>query len=360
MKEDAVRKRAKKMGLPPKKMNAQNKPLSPEQEVERDLRLTHMSAKHSKTQQKYQILQGRVDELQAQVDLIKTVPEITTHVIKPTKAGGSEATAVVIASDWHYEERVDAGTVNDLNGYDLDTARFRIELFFANVQRLITAKQRSITVKNLVLALLGDFISGTIHDELMEGNQLMPAEAVVGVQELIASGIEFLLKHTDVNIIIPCHSGNHGRMTKKQRIATEKGNSLEYVMYHMLASHFKGEKRVTFMIAPGYHSYVDIAGYTIRFHHGHAIRFQGGVGGLTIPARKAIAQWNKARKADLDCFGHLHQFFYGGNFVCNGSVIGWNAYAINIKAEFEKPKQAFFLVNHGRKEITDISPVWLD
>jgi len=38
----------------------------------------------------------------------------------------------------------------------------------------------------------------------------------------------------------------------------------------------------------------------------------------------------------------------GGTFISNGSLIGWNAYAIKIKADFEKPKQAFFLVDKKR------------
>jgi hypothetical protein len=64
-----------------------------------------------------------------------------------------------------------------------------------------------------------------------------------------------------------------------------------------------------------------------------------------LPAYKSISQWNKARKADLDVFGHFHQQKDGGNFVSNGSLIGWNSYAIRIKADFEKPSQAFFLID---------------
>jgi hypothetical protein len=63
---------------------------------------------------------------------------------------------------------------------------------------------------------------------------------------------------------------------------------------------------------------------TVRFHHGHSIRYAGGVGGIYIPTNKAIAQWNKGRHADLDVFGHFHQLRDGGNFICNGSLIGYN------------------------------------
>jgi hypothetical protein len=106
------------------------------------------------------------------------------------------------------------------------------------------------------LALLGDFISGNIHDELMETCRLLPAFAIMRAQDVLASGIQFLLDNTDCHFTIPCTPGNHSRITKKQRHATEQGNSLETYMYHNLARHFQGNKRVTFLIADGYHLYL--------------------------------------------------------------------------------------------------------
>jgi hypothetical protein len=75
---------------------------------------------------------------------------------------------------------------------------------------------------------------------------------------------------------------------------------------------------------------------------GARIRYGGGVGGLTIPANKAITQWNRLKHADFDCFGHFHQAFDGGTFISNGSMIGYNAYAISIKAAYEEPVQMLF------------------
>jgi hypothetical protein len=269
-----------------------------------------------------------------------------------------EATAIVLASDWHTEEEVRAESIDGLNEFNLKIAEQRISKFFVSVAKLVQTKQQSITVKTLVLALLGDFITGNIHEEI--DTLLDPAEAIINVQNQIASGIEYLLENTNVELIIPCHSGNHGRATKTIHQGNEHANSFEYLMYHTLANYFHGQKRVKFLIAKGYHSYLDIAGYKIRFSHGHNIKYGGGVGGIYISGNKAIAQWNKSRPVDLDCWGHFHQLRFTGNMICNGSLIGYNAYALSIKADFEKPKQAFFLVNHGRKEITDLCPVWLD
>jgi len=150
----------------------------------------------------------------------------------------------------------------------------------------------------------------------------------------------------------------HSRITPKVRHSTEAGNSLEWYMYNNLALLFKNEPRVKFLISRGYHNYLDVYDWTIRFHHGHAVRYGGGVGGIYIPVNKAIAQWDKAKKADLTVMAHFHQLKDGGNFICNGSLIGYNAYALSIKADYEDPKQAFFII-HSKKGRLGYKPIFI-
>jgi hypothetical protein len=299
-----------------------------------------------------------IEDQQALIDSVRALPDVTFYKIPDRTSHSSGATAVVLASDFHYEEQVRNESVDGLNEFNRGIARDRIHAFFVNTAKLIEAKQKSIDVKTLVLALLGDFITGNIHEEI--DTDLDPAEALLEVASHLGSGIDYLLEKTNVDIVIPCHSGNHGRATRTVHQGNEHANSFEYIMYHFLGSKFSKERRVKFLIANGYHSYLDIHGFRIRFHHGHNLKYNGGVGGIFVPTRKAIAQWNKARPVDLDCFGHFHQLLYGGNFVCNGCLIGYNAYALSIKADYERPRQAFFLVNHDRKEVTDFSPIWLE
>lgn len=284
---------------------------------------------------------------------------ISTYRISPKAdlKGQNEATAVLVASDWHIEERV-GKEVGGLNRYNLDIAQARATAFFQNGVRLVHILEKDIPIPTIILALLGDFISNDIHDEFPEINELQPIHAIVRAQNMVASGIEFLLKESEANLVIPCHSGNHARTTKTTRFTTEAGHSLEYLMYSHLAAYFWKEPRVQFLIADGIHSYVDVYSTTIRFHHGHAIKYNGGVGGIYIPTLKAIAQWNKARHADLDVFGHFHQQRDGGNFLCNGSLIGHNAFGISIKADFEPPKQTLFLVDKKRGK-TGVWPVFV-
>lgn len=285
-----------------------------------------------------------------ELDALLQIGDVETYTIKPSEKDGSKsnATAIALLSDWHYEENVKTSQVNGLNKYNTDIAKERAEKLFRVISQLVKVHNKEYTISNLVLALLGDFISGSIHDDLKESNNIQPTEAIYEVQCLIASGIKFLLKETNVNLIIPCSSGNHARITEKQRVSTAYGNSLEFLMYRHLRDYFENEPRVKFIINDSYLTYVNIYGYTARFHHGDSIRFSGGVGGIFIPAFKAISQWNKSKHADWDFFGHFHQMKDGGSFITNGSLIGYNGYAIRIKADYEKPKQAFVIIDEER------------
>jgi hypothetical protein len=302
-------------------------------------------------------LKRRYDEalktIESQEKQLATVNALSsgleTYIIEPKQGSGtSEGTVVAVASDWHIEENVGA-EVGGLNVYNIEIAKKRATKFFQSLLRLVRLLQQDIRIDHLVLALLGDFITNDIHDaENAETNELLPTHAIVEAQNMIVSGIDFLLANSKLNIVIPCHSGNHARTTKTTRFATENGHSLEYLMYLHLRTHFRFESRVEFIISPGMHTYLDVYGQTLRFHHGHASKYQGGVGGIYIPVNKTIAQWNKGRAANLDVFGHFHQLRDGGNFICNGSLIGYNAFALSIKADYEQPKQALFLMDKRR------------
>lgn len=321
-----------------------------DQAIASDRERTRLASELSHTRGKYNEAVKRIEGLERDLMVKEELSlNLDTFDIKPHKSGSaSEATPVLVASDWHVEERVVGASINNFNENNLELSKAKASKFFTSGLRLVKLLNQDVAIKDVVVALLGDFISNDIHEEIAESALLAPMHALLYAQELIASGIEFLLEHSDYNYTFPCHSGNHARTTKTTRFATEAGHSLEFLMYRSLADHFRTEKRVTFLVPESYHSYVKIYDQTIRFHHGHAINYQGGIGGIFIPAFKAVSQWDKIRQADLDVFGHFHQCKDGGKFVSNGSLIGFNAYALSIKADYEAPKQQLFMIDKNR------------
>ncbi len=338
---------------------------TPQQQV--DLELEKLRVKKEGGNEKISILQERVLQLEKEKDALLSISKATPQIIDVTpKAGASksESAAVLVWSDWHIEEEVRAEAVSNKNEFNLEVGERRFANLLHGGLAWYKIESQKTTIKTIVIAALGDFITGSIHEDLAESNLLPPVEAIYKAQGMLISGIKFMLENTpaDVEIIFVGHSGNHGRMTKKQRIATEAGNSLELYMYYTIRDFFKSDKRVKFVISTGYHSFVRFFGgqYEVRFHHGHMVNYQGGVGGITIPVNKAIAQWNKAHPVNLDVFGHFHTRFDGGNFIANGSLIGYNAYAVSIKASYEKPSQTFFLINKEFGEKTVVAPIFVE
>lgn len=290
-----------------------------------------------------------IEEQQKQVEVALSItggPPKPTRLVVDNSYDG-EATAVAVASDWHVEETVDPKNVNGLNEYNLDIAEQRINKFFRNVVKLTEIQRKGAKIDRLVLILGGDLMTGYIHDELKETNSLSPTQTVIWLQDRIATGLELLGKNFS-EIVIPCLYGNHGRSTLKPRHATGAANSYEWMLYKTLEKYL-GDK-ATWQVSDGYHLFVELYSKMLRVHHGDGLKYQGGIGGLTIPVEKAIASWNKAITADLDIFGHWHQSQQAPKWVCNGSLIGFNAYAIAIKAAFEQPSQTYFLYDkkHGR------------
>jgi hypothetical protein len=158
-------------------------------------------------------------------------------------------------------------------------------------------------------------------------------------------------------ILIPCSIGNHGRTTIKPRHSTAYKNSYEWLLYKLLEQEITDG--VTWFIGESYHTYLNVYDKTFRFHHGDGLKYQGGIGGLTIPVEKAIASWNKGKQADIDIFGHWHTSQQNPKWISNGSLVGHNAYSISIKAAYEPPQQTYFLFDNKRGR-TGTWPIFLE
>lgn len=263
-----------------------------------------------------------------------------------------EAVAIVQASDWHVEESVEPATINWLNKYDLDIARRRAENYFRNVLKLVRKERQDVAIDILVWHLGGDIITNYLHDELEESNNLSPVEAIRFAKELLVGGLRLWRDDGEFKRIqVVTSYGNHGRLTKKPRFSTGHKNNLEWMAYHDLAMTFAEDSIIAFQIEDGYFNYIDVYDKTLRFHHGDAIKYGGGIGGLSIPMIKSVHRANQQRKADADFVGHFHQlmpYTRGSRFVVNGSLIGFNAYALRIGASPEEPLQSFHLVDSKR------------
>ncbi|MFA6594291.1 MAG: hypothetical protein WCT16_03470 [Candidatus Buchananbacteria bacterium] len=337
----------------------------PAMSVDLDLQNEKSRVAVSKSNAKYREAIKRLKELEAQLSIINAINSDHCEAIA-IKAKGpfkkthhSQAVAVINCSDWHVGELVDPKTVNGKNSFNVDICRKRVNYLSQNGLRLVDMFAQDVTIDTIMLACLGDFVTNYLHPDNNETNTLAPAPEVVEAYRLLKKLIVFLLDNSKYKIVIPCCFGNHARMTDKKRNANMVGTSSEYIIYHLLADYFENEPRVQFDIAEGMHLYASVFGMKLRLHHGDGINFYGGVGGLEIPLRKSLAQWDKVERVDFDFLGHWHQTKVDWNkYAVNGSLIGWNAFALKIKADYEPPRQTLLLLDRDRG-LTVVCPIIL-
>lgn len=302
-----------------------------------------------------------LEQLSAEREAVKSLTALRGIKSKPIsrvrqKQKRPEATAVLVLSDWHVEETVDPARCRNLNSFSLEIADLRIRQLVQRASMLIEHEKALTEIRRVVVLALGDFISGHIHEDLVEATSLAPLAAIRWAGERLGGVIDAM--HQIAPVLVATACGNHGRVGKP-RIATESDHSFEHHLYLTMAA---AEKRPTvqYQVGEGYLNIVDADGFVIRAHHGHAIRYGGGVGTIAIPAMKAVSAWNAAGKADLDVFGHWHQFMHiPYRFVANGSLIGHNAFADRIKAEFQPPSQSLIIVDHDHNRVTKVLPIFV-
>ena len=333
--------------------------ITPEKQFELDMEKLQLSFKQKASDKEYAIALREIARIKTLYDeMLECKGSISTYSIKATKSGRGEATAFAIASDWHIDEQVNSEQVDGTNQYNMAVAKQRSEKFFKSTLKLVQIQQHEVSINTLVLALLGDFISGHIHPELMETTEVSPQDAMLFAMNLIASGIEYLLRESTLQIVIPCCVGNHARDTSKINIATEHGNNKEWAMYHFLAMYFKKQKRIKFLMPRSQFTYLNVYDKVIRFMHGHmGYKFQGGIGGISVPLNKAVMRWNESKRADHTVIGHWHQRQDNNNWLINGSLIGDAPYgkALGFSG---KPEQLFFLIDKERGK-TIVAPIFV-
>jgi hypothetical protein len=328
-----------------------------------DAELSRLRSEVALYRKRYDAALKAIDRERERADALVSLKGIAGKTLaKPAKVRKRTrhaATAVLMLSDVHAEERVLPETVNGENDYSLDVCQLRMAELQERFLDCLEHERHQADVRRVLIWLGGDFITGHIHPDCMEVAQLSPMNATRWIAERLRGLIDSIAQHAD-EVIVCTNAGNHGRSTEKNRIATELDHSWEQMMYFTLAREEKN-KNVSWQIAAGHLGYVDLDGFLVRTTHGHSIRFAGGVYGLALPASKAIARWDAGRKANLTIFGHYHSWGWlrGARYVANGSVIGHSPYAERV-ASPERPCQGMAIIDHGRNEVTRAYPLFCD
>lgn len=278
--------------------------------------------------------------------------------ITPGKKDG-EACAIVQLSDCHFGKLVVPSTVNGLNEYNQEIAKMRMTKLAENTIKLIKKEQDSVHIDTLLLILGGDFIENSqlhMHSEMT--TTMSPMEEVLFAREELSRYINTVTSNINFKkIVIVCVRGNHPRISKKMVASVDYRMNYEYILYNVLKQDFK-DKKFEWYIPDSEIAEIEVYGRNIRVIHGHSIKYQGGIGGLTVPLNKFIMRLDATNPAYHTFLHHFHTLSYPTKHsTLNGSVVGYDPYAFSLGLGYEDPQQSFQLLD-SEKGMTIKAPIF--
>lgn len=135
----------------------------------------------------------------------------------------------------------------------------------------------------------------------------------------------------------------------------------EYFMYKDIerALTLMGLTKFSFIIPESEFAYIDVYGKKVLFAHGHQFRTAGGIGGIYPSMMRWYTKMNQAMQIDKAFIGHYHQMVYTKEVCVNGSLKGFDAFAMGHGLVYEEPQQTYVILNEKRGFIF-YSPIFAD
>ena len=277
-------------------------------------------------------------------------------------------TPCVLWSDWHWGEVVSPAQISGVNEFDMAIASDRLRRLVERTIDLCFSHMTNPVYPGIVVCLGGDMISGDIHEELTETNELPTQPILLDLFSKLAWALAALAdKFGRVRVV--CQYGNHGRTTKKPRMKNRAFTNYDWTLCQLLERHFLAAKddRLSFYAPDGVDSMFNVYGHRYLLTHGDNLGVKGGdgiIGALGPILRGDVKIRNSngqmGQPFDTLLMGHWHQLLPLWPRVCvNGSLKGYDEFAkLALRATPEEPQQALWFT-HPERGITCSWPVKL-
>jgi hypothetical protein len=280
------------------------------------------------------------------------------------QAIGTLGTPMLFASDWHWGEVVEAAQVNGVNEYHLGIAHRRARTLIQTTIHILKDCFAKPNYPGIVLVLGGDMVSGDIHDELVQTNELPMMPTLVDVYGVLVEAIRSL-QAAFGRVAVVGVAGNHGRTTRKPHMKNRAFTNFDWLLYKFLEKAFEGEPAVTFLIPDGPDCLFEVQGHRYFLTHGDSFSGGDGIIGAIGPIVRGDHKTrsranNTAQGYQTMLLGHWHQTIPIPNkVIVNGSLKGYDEYASRRVFGFEPPQQMLWLT-HPKHGITHLTPIRVD
>lgn len=326
------------------------------QEIARTLRVTRTQLREQEAE--LEELRGRLGLYEQMEGSRLEPPEWLTPKLK---AGKRVAIPTLLLTDIHWGERVFPEQVGDVNAFDVAIAQRRTKRVFERAVLIADNYFAGLEYEGLSLLLGGDIVSGIIHEELRETNEETVFASIFGVVETITAGVNLLAERFPF-VHIAAVVGNHGRLTRKPRAKHRAVESLDWLVYQMLAKELVDNKTVSVQVAEAADCRFEV--YDTRYCLTHGDQFRGGHGIAAAMSplllgvhRKMKREASVGRPFDVLVMGHWHYSYFLHDLIVGGSIKGYDEHAYTKNLPYEEPRAAIWL-NTPEHGITMYGPIF--
>ena len=284
---------------------------------------------------------------------IKTIPYIEPRELPILEDKGLEnEVAVFSISCAHIGEIVSEEEMGGLGKYDFNTFLERAQFVEDKIVELLQQKMVGYYFKELRILGLGDFISGIIHQELLETNEFNVMEQTFKAASVFSQVILNIHRRMNIPIRFEGVVGNHGRVKKDYYFKNAYVN-WDYVCYRLIQLYLSNYPKITFNILRSFYGITDIEGWKFLFFHGNYIKSWAGIPwyGISRAAsnfKAVLAGFGKSFLYMVMAHIHTNANFDtpgGGEIIVNGTWKGGDEYALGALSLVADPKQQLFGVN---------------
>ncbi len=268
----------------------------------------------------------------------------------------------LLLSDLHWGEVVLPEEVQHVNEYSMRIAQARLRHVVDKTKSLLRDHVVG-DYPGIVVCLGGDMVSGVIHDELEQTNDGTIMQQALDLYENLLAAILSLADEFG-RVHLPCVPGNHGRSNRKWAAKRKATLSYEWLVYQFLARATASDERISWQIPDAPDADYDLLGTKYRLTHGDSFKGGDGIIGPLGPVTRGTLKRGRMAQAmhnpfDVLLMGHWHTLIWGSNYVVNGTLKGFDEFAMSLSITPEPPSQALWLTTakHGR---TILLPVYVE
>jgi len=310
-------------------------------------------------------LGGEEDFFEKIKESLDSIEPGTTDIVRPLKVNPSvhhPMSVVLLLSDWHIGEIVEAAEIEGFNTFNWDIAKRRVDQLVSGFSDWVEAARSSANIDEVVIICVGDFVSGDIHEELITGAEFPAPVQSVKAAYLLSEAIAAIADNFNKVRVEFIVTDNHSRLTKKSQYKKGGYNSFNYIVGWITKERLMNLKNVDFKLHATIKALVDVQGFGYLCQHGHTIR--GWSGFPWYGADRQVSREAKARLNMVDkqfskmLIGHFHVPMNSQDFIVNGSLSGTTELD-HGQGRHAAASQVAWLVHpkHGEFSWT---PFWLD